>query len=749
MRYYARILLLFFLGVMLPCAAVFTGINIATLRQYEGAVMELDSSRLQAIRNLNRMMLGEMNQTTIRLSLDPSVQTVGRTQRLYSLISGYDRIISMLRSRAMIDELVRTNHLLESVYFYADGNEYVFSTREREGVVLLEQLPDTLWFDAYARAQSERRQGVLMPVRSLPDLPIPVRPIISYVSVITPFTGGFHGTLVFNIYEDRLLQMYAAEPEGNIALFDMHQNFITGTNRDGGAALFDGLDWDLILGDASPGNFRRELDGERYQYTYMRSPETGLVLVSADNMSDLAGQLSLSRNILFLFFIFFVPFAAMLIWILSRRLYSPIEQLARQLMQEGGSPSDITAAVQDLLREDRRLFTSDRREELRSAALWKALADEPLGEEEINAIMPYGQNLCILAALDTREESPDRDSRMRLLLRLIEQEFDEEAQMQAVARRYESGMAAIILSIRQSRDDPGAITEKLKNLQSKSRVAAESTVSFAAGSLLGASDNLRRSLEEAKNALEYRFLRGKECVLFYDDTVRCTQPYNGSERIAYISRCFGERQKSEMLKGLGALVSDIGADSRLSFIGVSLALHRLVTLLTEYIEQHQSETPQELLPDQNALYLYRAFWHHITLEEAIGWLGSVFARILDYRQSLETASGNKYIREILSYADENYTRNITVDSIADHLGLSYSHVRKLFKDATGKNLVEYIGALRVENAKKLLADTNYSVKEIAAMCGYNHERTFFRAFTHAEGMPPGEYKRQIKEPKGE
>jgi len=147
--------------------------------------------------------------------------------------------------------------------------------------------------------------------------------------------------------------------------------------------------------------------------------------------------------------------------------------------------------------------------------------------------------------------------------------------------------------------------------------------------------------------------------------------------------------------------------------------------------------PEELLGDNTSLY--QSLWENRTLEEARDWLCSRIAIVMDYSNANREGAG-EYIKRITAYVRENYDRDITIDSVAEHIGISYSYLRRLYKEATGQNLVDYINELRLQKAKRLLRQTDYTVREVADLCGFHHERSFSRAFAHAEGLPPGKYK---------
>ena len=81
-----------------------------------------------------------------------------------------------------------------------------------------------------------------------------------------------------------------------------------------------------------------------------------------------------------------------------------------------------------------------------------------------------------------------------------------------------------------------------------------------------------------------------------------------------------------------------------------------------------------------------------TLEHARQVLTTFLMQLLERRQSGEktTQSG-----DIISYINENYMQDLDISSVASRFGLSYSYVRKLFKEKTGKTILDYLNGLRV------------------------------------------------------
>lgn len=68
----------------------------------------------------------------------------------------------------------------------------------------------------------------------------------------------------------------------------------------------------------------------------------------------------------------------------------------------------------------------------------------------------------------------------------------------------------------------------------------------------------------------------------------------------------------------------------------------------------------------------------------------------------DTSSKNKHIKEIQNYVEQNFTRNLNIDDIAEHMFLNKSYISRLFKSETGLTISVYINMRRVMMAKNLL-----------------------------------------------
>lgn len=95
---------------------------------------------------------------------------------------------------------------------------------------------------------------------------------------------------------------------------------------------------------------------------------------------------------------------------------------------------------------------------------------------------------------------------------------------------------------------------------------------------------------------------------------------------------------------------------------------------------------------------------------------------------------------ILTVNESFGDNSLTLESIADSLYISQSHLSRLFKRFTGETFTEYLKNVRLTHACRLLRDTNLTVDEIAKQCGLRDLPSFYRAFNTYKGMTPNQYR---------
>jgi AraC-like DNA-binding protein len=136
-----------------------------------------------------------------------------------------------------------------------------------------------------------------------------------------------------------------------------------------------------------------------------------------------------------------------------------------------------------------------------------------------------------------------------------------------------------------------------------------------------------------------------------------------------------------------------------------------------------------------------------TLEEVRQWLESELNHIV--KSLKQRKSSNRKIElanEIKEFVDTHiHDPTLSIDMIADHLSLSVSYTRQVYKEAYGHTLSEFILKIRIENVLELLRTTDWNINELAERCGFQTKSNFYTLFKKVVGMTPSQYRDQYKE----
>lgn len=105
---------------------------------------------------------------------------------------------------------------------------------------------------------------------------------------------------------------------------------------------------------------------------------------------------------------------------------------------------------------------------------------------------------------------------------------------------------------------------------------------------------------------------------------------------------------------------------------------------------------------------------------------------------------NDLIKKTKEFIQENYSNNITNDTIANKMGYHSYYLNSLFVKLEGITLHKYIGAVRLEKAKKLLSSSGEKISDIANKCGFTDSSYFTKFFIKQVGITPKDYRNLSK-----
>lgn len=133
----------------------------------------------------------------------------------------------------------------------------------------------------------------------------------------------------------------------------------------------------------------------------------------------------------------------------------------------------------------------------------------------------------------------------------------------------------------------------------------------------------------------------------------------------------------------------------------------------------------------------------------IGYLYMLLALLMENSTLLSIqgkaffSSKEEYVKNAAAYIQTNYSRKVTVDEIANYIGLNRSYFGVIFKELTGLTPQEFIIDFRIDKAKKLLSDMSMSIGDVSRSVGYDDPLTFSKLFKKNVGVSPNAYRKNI------
>ena len=98
------------------------------------------------------------------------------------------------------------------------------------------------------------------------------------------------------------------------------------------------------------------------------------------------------------------------------------------------------------------------------------------------------------------------------------------------------------------------------------------------------------------------------------------------------------------------------------------------------------------------------------------------------------------IQKMCEYLEAHYTERVGLEDVTGYAGFSKYYGGRVFKQFMGTTIIDYLIRLRLEQAKKLLAESDLSIKQIGYEVGYQDPNYFTWSFKKATGMSPVKYR---------
>jgi len=144
-------------------------------------------------------------------------------------------------------------------------------------------------------------------------------------------------------------------------------------------------------------------------------------------------------------------------------------------------------------------------------------------------------------------------------------------------------------------------------------------------------------------------------------------------------------------------------------------------------EEYQKNRPYREFILQGMLFrLFAAIWEE---------------RLLDQKIERNSSTLTPPVVDALSYMENFYNLNPTLDEVARSVNFSSAYFSRLFREQLGMSFSEYLSRIKLRHVSELLTGTDKSIMEIAQETGYCHGNYLCEHFKKKIGMTPSEFRK--------
>ncbi|AZU61737.1 hypothetical protein CHR53_10865 [Neobacillus mesonae] len=253
------------------------------------------------------------------------------------------------------------------------------------------------------------------------------------------------------------------------------------------------------------------------------------------------------------------------------------------------------------------------------------------------------------------------------------------------------------------------------------------------------------SYQEAIYAQKHKFFGGKDTVIHIDDVEPFTNEVHllQNQDIATLASKLTVADIPAVKENMKNLFKELFSKQKVDPEVLKLQISEISTVLARAAINGGADIKEIhsiLLDYTKELNIIE------NLTEMEQWFENMIYRFTDLVFKNKNEYSLKSVQKAMDYIEKNYLNSITLEDVATFVHLSPTYFSRLFKGTTGKNFIEYITYLRIEKAKAMLMDLNYTVYQIASEVGYSNSHYFSRVFKSLVGKTPSDYRNSILGP---
>lgn len=751
-----------FIALTLFLAISLIIINIVSsyfvMKSIEDEISKNCISKLKVAENVVVRLKDSIARETVRLSAMAEISDLQIIQKKKQVECKDLFILS--KALEPISHLINTDSIYHSIYIYLEDLDRIITTNK--GFEYLSDLTDNGWIEPYINYKNNKTSLTWIETRFPGNREKrdtwPHEHVMTYIYPLTPYTTPLRGAIVVNIRENAISSQINSNnfnSEGYMLIIDGEGNVISHVNKELLCCDISDKEYIRSIIDSSSreGYLVAEVDGSKALVSYLKMDDADWIYIGVFSLDSLVNKSSKIRMNTIYISILVLVVGSLTAFYISQKLSSPLKKLIQDIsinreidITNNDEMTILYKAFTTLKKDHENLFDilGNNRKRIEDSYLYDLIIGNvecKKERENVDIGFIYSYYTSAVISIDNYKEfnelyQPEQQFYIKMLiLEVCEQVVSESFVCKGI--NIDAGNIALVINHSLEEDWRQIFKQRLRSVQTEITKAINYTISIGVGKSYSNKNQISNSYSQALEALKFKLKYGYGKIIFWDKELVEYEYYYPFDIERHIINQLDSIDKEGISATVTLLIDELKSRKGLSYDNIMQILNQLIgnTIIKYLTGSHINKA--HLFGSQ--FNVYKELASKETLDDVEIWLVEIYNTITDYCQNMERNETNNFDM-IMNFIRQNYKKDIGINDIAEYADLSYSHVRKIFKDETGVNITDYINTIRISEAKTLLAHTDRSINSIASDLGYNNSQSFFRTFKKLEGITPGEYR---------
>lgn len=745
-----------------------------------GLYSSIESTIKEDTHRANRAMMSQLihiidgklqlvEQTSMKISFHPRVQLMLNHVKNLAAPSAYEykQLVDIL------DLYKPSDDFIQDYYVYLHKQDVIVTSSIKTEPAIFyanyynyEKLTENEWLEQLMKSDTADRY--------LPALSVSEKPSLSSQRLITyirslPYgeRGHSKGALVILLKEEHISELLNNIDDANqakILIIDQSGQLLTASGT-GPTYNEAALNLEALLSTAN-NEISLEINGETMLVTTIVSQESGWSYVSLVPQSVLLDKVNRMRMWALSLLAIYLICGLIGAYILTKLNYSPVNRLVQAIQRNRNIETKRIAGEYELI--EKTLLDSWKSEKQMQEMLdkqtpaiqsnflhrfIKGLTDSnSLHSETFKFMGIHFHSDSFLVVIIRIDESSSKFSHLdaerqtamiRFIVTNVSQELIERYH-QAYAVELDRNRLALLVNLHPKRllEAKEDIERAIKQLKSFIEHNYEIYTSIGVSEIHNGDCGVGSCYAEALMALDYRLVKGKSNVIYYNEISQTElnyyYPLEIEQQLMNAVKTGNFKSTNQLLDHIYQM--NFGAGTISLEIGKCLYFNMISTLMkiwSDSTDRFEKQFGDNFNPVHQLA-------HCETFDEMHKQVKSIYKTMCELIQAAKKDPGVVLADNIAKYIAIHYADNaLSLVYIADHFKLTPQYVSGFFKKHHGQNLGDFMAKLRVEHAKELLLNDNLTLKEIAHQVGYANDAGFIRVFKKYTGITPGAYRGHI------